>query len=81
MVAVVVARGVTPELLTREPPTLWHHPDARQSVPTLAPWREATLDVDHIEFRDPRQSIEDFFDLPDPWPTAGVWEEWEATGI
>lgn len=73
--AVLLGRAVTPEHLTRVPPTLWHHPDARQPVPALAPWYQARLDVDHIQFHDPRQSIEDFFDLPDPWPTVGVWEE------
>ena len=78
--ALLVARGVTPELLTREQPTLWHHPDARQSVPALAPWQEARLDVDHIQFHDPRLSVAHFFGLPDPWPTVAAWEEWEATG-
>lgn len=76
--AVVVGRSVMPELLTRQPPTLWRHPDARQSVPAHALWREARLDVDHIQFDDPQTTITDFFDLPEPWPTTRAWAEWES---
>lgn len=76
--AVLVARSVVPELLTQDAPTLWHHPDPYEAVPRLAAWRDAKLDVDRIQFRDPRQGIADLFGLPDPWPTATAWEEWDS---
>lgn len=70
--AVLVGRSVRPEAITRDSPTLWHHPQANPSVPCLPSWRQAVAVVDHIEFLEPAASMGNFFGLADPWPTTAA---------